>query len=385
MRSIGNTIFCQLLAVGFVCIASGPSPAATGCADLSQIGPTSAVDFTTQIQSIFNASCTGCHIGGAQGGLALDPGVAYDNLVDVPSGQNGQLIRVVPSDPGSSLLFQKLNCSQPDVGTAMPPTGALPLATQALVRDWIDQGALAAPHVNSDPIAVDDTAATPFDTPVVIDVLANDSDLDDDQLTVIDVGNAAHGYVVISGTTVTYTPDPSFFGESDFFNYSISDGNGGSDVAMVSVAVGAPPFEINFGIGGSWFNRDTNGQGFSIEIVPAEQSSRSHNGPDVMVVYWFTYSVDGSALQWLIGVGPIWGNRVEFGVPGLSSLERPENGVFDDPMTPGFLNWGTMTIQFDSCSTGSVIYNSDLDGVAGSFDIERILPDVLCEILAAEP
>ena len=44
---------------------------------------------------------------------------------------------------------------------------------------------------------------------MIIQVLANDSDVDEDTLSVGSVGTASHGTVVISGggTTVTYTPE----------------------------------------------------------------------------------------------------------------------------------------------------------------------------------
>ena len=85
--------------------------------------------------------------------------------------------------------------------------------------------------VNDDPVAGDDAAATDQDLPVDIaaaDLLANDSDIDGDALTVTGVSGAVNGTVSLMGTTVTFTPDPGFFGVAGF-DYAISDGNGGSD------------------------------------------------------------------------------------------------------------------------------------------------------------
>ena len=93
---------------------------------------------------------------------------------------------------------------------------------------------------NDPPVAADDDATTPEDTPVVVDVLANDTDPDDDDLTVLSVtqpeGGAAE--VVEGGAAVRYTPDPDANGE-DTFTYTVSDGNGGTDEATVTVAVTA--------------------------------------------------------------------------------------------------------------------------------------------------
>jgi hypothetical protein len=92
--------------------------------------------------------------------------------------------------------------------------------------------------VNDAPVANDDSAGTLEDTSVTIDVLANDSDVDGDTLTVTGVTDPSHGTVVINGDgTVTYTPDGDYNG-SDSFSYTISDG-ALTDTAAVSVTVTA--------------------------------------------------------------------------------------------------------------------------------------------------
>ncbi len=90
---------------------------------------------------------------------------------------------------------------------------------------------------NAPPEAGNDKAATPQDTPVVIDVLANDSDPDGDALTIVDVTDPPNGSAADNGDgTITYTPDAGFTGE-DSFNYTISDGLA-EDTAVVIVRVG---------------------------------------------------------------------------------------------------------------------------------------------------
>jgi len=89
---------------------------------------------------------------------------------------------------------------------------------------------------NDPPVAVNDSATTPADTPVTIDVLDNDSDMDGDTLTVDSVTQGTNGSVTNNGNDVTYTPDPIFTG-TDSFTYTISDGNGGTDTATVTVTV----------------------------------------------------------------------------------------------------------------------------------------------------
>jgi VCBS repeat-containing protein len=91
--------------------------------------------------------------------------------------------------------------------------------------------------VNDVPVAGDDTASTPEDSPVTVAVLANDADPDGDPLTITAVTPGAHGSVAVNPDgTVTYTPAANFNG-SDSFTYTVSDGNGGTDTAAVAVVV----------------------------------------------------------------------------------------------------------------------------------------------------
>ena len=90
---------------------------------------------------------------------------------------------------------------------------------------------------NTPPDAVDDGASTLEDTPVDMDVLANDSDPDGDPLSVNTFSQGAKGTVTQnSDGTLRYSPDADVNG-SDSFGYIISDGRGGSDSATVSVSI----------------------------------------------------------------------------------------------------------------------------------------------------
>ena len=94
--------------------------------------------------------------------------------------------------------------------------------------------------VNDAPVANDDEAVTSSRTTVVIDMLANDLDVDGDTLTVATIGNPSHGVVTDTGDgALLYTPNPGFDGD-DVFEYTVSDGQGGRDTGRVSIAVAAP-------------------------------------------------------------------------------------------------------------------------------------------------
>ena len=89
---------------------------------------------------------------------------------------------------------------------------------------------------NPAPTAVDDSATTAEDTPVIISVLANDSDPDGDPLSVT-AATALNGSVVRDANgTITYTPNANFNG-TDTISYTISDGQGGTSNAQVAVTI----------------------------------------------------------------------------------------------------------------------------------------------------
>jgi DNA/RNA endonuclease G (NUC1) len=90
--------------------------------------------------------------------------------------------------------------------------------------------------INDDPVAADDTATTNEDTPVSVDVVANDTDLDGDGRTLQSVGTAAHGTVTIVAGQVHYSPEPDYNG-TDSFSYVVSDGHGGTATGNVSLTI----------------------------------------------------------------------------------------------------------------------------------------------------
>ena len=91
--------------------------------------------------------------------------------------------------------------------------------------------------INDGPVAVNETSTTPEDTAVKIAVLANDTDLDGDTLSVTSIIGPAFGTAVVNPDgTITYTPSLDYSG-GDIFIYSLSDGHGGSASAFVIVMV----------------------------------------------------------------------------------------------------------------------------------------------------
>ncbi len=92
-------------------------------------------------------------------------------------------------------------------------------------------------HGNDDPVANPDSATTTVGVPVVVDVLANDTDPNGDTLTVTGTPTSAHGVVGVNPNgSLTFTPDAGFTGQTTI-TYHISDGHGGSDEGTVTVTV----------------------------------------------------------------------------------------------------------------------------------------------------
>ena len=91
-------------------------------------------------------------------------------------------------------------------------------------------------YANHAPVALNDIASTDDRTPITIKVLTNDSDIDNDPLTVTAV-SAEQGSVVINlDNSLTYTPVDGFNG-AVLILYTIDDGMGEQASAQVTVTV----------------------------------------------------------------------------------------------------------------------------------------------------
>ncbi|MDF4461005.1 tandem-95 repeat protein, partial [Vibrio parahaemolyticus] len=88
--------------------------------------------------------------------------------------------------------------------------------------------------VNDAPVAKDDTAITDEDTPVTIDVLPNDNDIDGDKLSIQSVSvPEAQGKVEIVDGKLVFTPAENFNGDAEI-TYTVTDGQL-TDEAKVTV------------------------------------------------------------------------------------------------------------------------------------------------------
>jgi hypothetical protein len=97
------------------------------------------------------------------------------------------------------------------------------------------------PPANHNPVAGTDYVNIVYNTAKNFFVLNNDSDPDNDPLSITSTWtNSGAGSWVNGDKTVTYSPLPGFSG-SDILYYTISDGRGGTATGVVSVTVSSPP------------------------------------------------------------------------------------------------------------------------------------------------
>jgi hypothetical protein len=117
--------------------------------------------------------------------------------------------------------------------------GADPNGINAAGQSYVVFGKGTTP-TNQPPVANADSATTAQNTAVTLEastLLANDTDANGDRLSLTGVNNPVNGSVTFSNGNVIFTPSTNFTGNASF-DYSISDGFGGTSSANVSVAVG---------------------------------------------------------------------------------------------------------------------------------------------------
>jgi hypothetical protein len=122
---------------------------------------------------------------------------------------------------------------------------------------------------------------------------------------------------------------------------------------------GAAAFAINPGLGGTWFNPATPGQGFMLEVVPAVNS---------LAIGWFTWGPTAGDHFWMSGLGPITGDSATV------QLQRSSGGLFNSPAAVSSTATGTATFRFTDCVRGTVTFQRADTGESGTIPIERLTP-----------
>ena len=99
------------------------------------------------------------------------------------------------------------------------------------------QVTLADGGSNGPPVANPDQLNTAEGTAGSTNVLENDTDPDSDPLSIENWTDGANGSVSCSGSDCVYIPNDPDFSGADSFTYTVSDGQGGTDIGDVAVEV----------------------------------------------------------------------------------------------------------------------------------------------------
>ncbi|MCP3936503.1 MAG: tandem-95 repeat protein, partial [Actinomycetia bacterium] len=137
---------------------------------------------------------------------------------------NGIVLRVAPEAEGLLLLRY----------TVTDPSGE---TSESLVR-------ITVVAINGPPVANDEVISVVEATPTVIDVLANDTDPDNDTLSISSIGDVTSGTATIEGSAVLFVPVGRYVGAASF-TYTVVDGGGETSSASVSIDIVDDPERPN--------------------------------------------------------------------------------------------------------------------------------------------
>jgi hypothetical protein len=248
----------------------------------------------------------------------------------------------------SSTKGGKVSCAGGGICTYAPPADFNGIDSFSYTIDDGKGGSASATvtvvvnPVNDPPAAVNDSAITDEGVGVDVNVLANDSDPDGDNLVVSTCDDASvyAGVVECVATgACTYTPSDGFAG-IDTFGYTISDGKGGIASATVSVTVIPKPSDV-------WINEllpeptavDWNGDGV---VDSSDEWIELHNPGSVAVDIggWSLAGDSASAIICTIPSGMVLEPgafvvvyRAQTGIElgaGQVRLSRPDGEVEDE-------------------------------------------------------
>ena len=186
-----------------------------------------------------------------------DPPKAYNDSVIVSEDSSSVIVYVLDNDADSPDTGETLSVTEVTggYGTAELIAGAVYYTPPAdyfgedVFEYTLSDGRggtsvgivyVSVSNVNDAPVAVDDGVELLADQVTDFDVLANDTDVDGDALSISAVTTPQHGQAAVVTVDdvdlIRYTPAAHYFG-TDSFSYTVSDGHGGTDTAEVRVTV----------------------------------------------------------------------------------------------------------------------------------------------------
>lgn len=213
---------------------------------------------------------TGLRVDGLAAIGLIPPNTAPHIAVQPASGNgphNGTLTLTVGASGSAPLTYQWYKGTEPIAGatastldlniTDVTPAGDYKVRVTN-GAGFVDSNIATVTVNNAIPVAVDDALETDENTALVIDVgfdmLGNDTDADNDTLTLNGFAATSFngGTVTEAGGLITYTPAAGFFG-LDGFTYTVKDGWGGTSAVgtvliTVTEAPNSPPGQLSLDI-----------------------------------------------------------------------------------------------------------------------------------------
>lgn len=204
-------------------------------------------------------------------------------------------------------------------------------------------------NINDMPTAQNETITAQEDQILNISqslLTQNDRDPDNDPLSIDQVGNATHGQVALNGGTITFTPDHDYSGTASF-DYRISDGQGGYDIATATVNI-APVNDLPVVLGEVF-----NGYEDTELLIPYAQLLGNDYDPegDTLTISSVQGAIaDGAAVHFQMG-------QNQFGNGGFTYTVSDGKG--------GFVNsYAAVTVQ--PVNDAPVVNDVSVSGVSGN-------------------
>jgi hypothetical protein len=115
---------------------------------------------------------------------------------------------------------------------------------------------------------------------------------------------------------------------------------------------------------GQWYNQQRDGEGFFVEVIGEGENLQ-------ISVAMYSYNEQGEQL-WLVGNVPIASGDVVATVP-VFLIEGPVWGTAYDPADRVTTEFGTIVVQFPTCSSAIFNVNSNVAGLeSGSYSLVRL-------------
>jgi hypothetical protein len=126
------------------------------------------------------------------------------------------------------------------------------------------------------------------------------------------------------------------------------------------------------GASGQWKNISRDGEGLFVEIIDSQ-------GIQKISVAWFTYDENGNQM-WLVGIADLQSGQTAVTIPVIRT-SGPVFGPDYDPTAMNRTPWGTLALNFSTCSAGILSYASSVGFGSGAINLTRLtsLTQVRCD------